>query len=143
MINEINVKIKKLHPEAKIPVIGTYNSAGFDFFSVQEETLKPGETKIINTGVALEIPEGKTLLLFDRSGMATKSMHRFGGVIDSDYRGEIKFVLCNFSGKEYKINKGDRIGQGIIQDYYKPVFEETEKFSDSERGENWNNSTGR
>ncbi|MFQ5531951.1 MAG: dUTP diphosphatase [Candidatus Nanoarchaeia archaeon] len=142
-LNIIKVKIKKIHPDAKIPTLGTKHSAGFDIYSIEDYALQPGETKAIKTGIAMEIPEGKVLLIWDRSGMGVKGIHRFSGVGDSDFRGEYRVVLCNHTKTPYEIKKGDRICQGIIQDYYKPEFEEVEELGESERGENWNNSTGR
>lgn len=142
-LQPIKVKIKKLHPDAKIPLLGTKNAAGFDIYSVEDCTLQPGETKAIHTGIALEVPEGKATFIWDRSGMGFKGIHRFAGLIDSDYRGEFKLVLHNSTKEPYHIKKGDRIAQGVIQDYYTPEFEEVSELLDSKRGEGWNSSTGR
>lgn len=143
MINPLKIKIKKLHPDAKIPVFGSYNAAGFDIYSIEDYELQPGEVHAISTGIAFEIPEGKVLLIWDRSGLGFKGVHRFSGVIDSDYRGELKIVLCNHSKLSYKINKGDRICQGIIQDYYKPEFIEVNELSETKRGDGRFGSTGK
>lgn len=140
---EIKVKIKKLHPDAKIPTLGTEDSAGFDIYSIEEIKLMPRETKSIPTGIAMELPKGKVCFIWDRSGMGSKGIHRFAGLIDSDYRGEIKIVLNNNSEQEFKISKGDRIAQAVIQDYYKPEFEETSELSGSERGDGGFGHTGR
>jgi len=139
----LEIKIKKLNSDAKIPTYGTEHAAGFDIYSIEEYTLKPGETYAVKTGIAMEVPHGKCLLIWDRSGMGFKGIHRFAGLIDSDYRGEIKIVLHNSKKEDYKIEKGDRIAQGIIQDYYKIKFIEVDELSDTKRGEGWNNSTGR
>lgn len=142
-LNPIKVKVKKLHIDTKIPIFGSYNAAGFDIYSVEDYELMPGETHAIATGLAFEIPEGKVLLIWDRSGMGFKGIHRFSGVIDSDYRGELKIVLCNHSKVPYKIVKGDRICQGVIQDYYKPVFEEVSELAETSRGGSGFGSTGK
>jgi len=142
-INSIKVKIKKLHPDAKIPTYSKHHSAGFDLYSIEDKIIPADETAIVKTGIALEIPEGKVVCLWDRSGMGVKSQHRFSGVLDSDYRGEYNIVLHNHKRESYEIKKGDRIVQGIIQDYYKAEFEEVLELEDSERRENWNSSTGR
>ncbi len=142
-LQPIKVKIKKLHPDAKIPLLGTEHAAGFDFYSIEDCELNPGETKAIHSGITMEIPEGKAVFLWDRSGMGFKGIHRFAGLIDSDYRGEFNIILCNHTKEPYHIKKGDRIAQGVIQDYYTPEFEEVDELEDSKRGEAWNSSTGR
>jgi dUTP pyrophosphatase len=141
-VKKISVKVKKLHPDAKIPTSGSEHAAGFDLYSCEECTLAPGEFKKISTGIAVEIPGGKVLLLWDRSGMGSKGIHRFAGVIDSDYRGEIKVVLCNHTQELFHINTGDRIVQGVIQDYYKAEFQEVIELSSTERGEKGFGSSG-
>jgi len=142
-IQKIKIKFKKLHPDAKIPTLSTEHAAGFDIYSVEDYILQPGETYAIHSGIAMEIPQGKAVFIWDRSGMGFKGIHRFAGLIDSDYRGEFNIVICNHTKEPYVIKKHDRIAQGVIQDYYTPEFEEVENLEDSERGENWNNSTGR
>lgn len=138
----IKVKVKKLHPDAKIPVQGTPNSAGFDLFTIEDYELAPGETHAFPTGLSIELPEGKVCFFWDRSGMGFKGIHRFAGVIDSDYRGEYKVILNNSTKLPFKVNKGDKIAQGVIQDYYKPDFEEVEELSDTQRGTGGFGSTG-
>lgn len=142
-LQPLKIKVKKLHPEAKIPTLSTPNAAGFDFYSVEDKILLPGETYPIKTGIVIEIPEGKVLHNWDRSGMGMKGLKIHGGVIDSDYRGEIHAILHNGSNEPREIKKGDRVCQGIIIDYYKPEFEEVTELSDSKRGADWNSSTGR
>ena len=143
MINTIKIKIKRLHPDAKIPTYSKEHAAGFDLYAAEEYTLLPGETYAVHSGISMEIPEGKLVEIWDRSGMGFKGIHRLGGVIDSDYRGEFNIILCNHTKGPFQINKGDRIAQGIIKDYYKAEFEEVQELSDSQRGANWNSSTGR
>ena len=143
MINKIHVKVKKLHPDAKIPTSGTEHAAGFDLYSIEDYELQPGETYAVKTGIVMEIPEGKAVFIWDRSGMGFKGIHRFAGLIDSDYRGEFKIIINNSTKNIFKINKGDRIAQGVMQDYYKAEFEEVNELSETKRGEGWNSSTGK
>lgn len=142
MVDIIKVKIKKLNSDAKIPFLATEHSAGFDLYSVEDYELHAGETKAISTGIAMEIPEGKCYQIWDRSGMGFKGIHRFAGLIDSDYRGEFKIVLFNSTKQAFKISKGDRIAQVIITDYYKPEFEEVSELSETKRGEGRFGSSG-
>ncbi len=142
-LNPIKIKIKKLHPDAKIPTLSTPNAAGFDLYAIEDKIIQPHETYPVQTGIAVEIPEGKVLHIWDRSGMGFKGLSIHGGVIDSDYRGEIKAILCNHNNHPIEIKKEDRICQGVIIDYYTPKFKEVNNLEDSKRGENWNSSTGR
>ena len=142
-INPVKIKVKKIHPDAKIPTSGSFNSAGFDIYSIEDYEFQPGEVHAVSTGIALEFEEGKACFIWDRSGMGFKGMHRFAGLLDSDYRGEYKIVLCNHTKNVFKINKGDRICQGVIQDYYKGEFIEVDELSDTSRGTGGFGSTGR
>ncbi len=142
-LQPIKIKIKKLHPDAKTPTISTPDAAGFDLYSIEDKILSPNETYPIKTGIIIEIPEGKVLHIWDRSGMGMKGLKIHGGVIDSDYRGQINVIMHNSSNQPKEIKKGDRIAQGIIIDYYTPEFKVVEELSDSQRGQNWNSSTGR
>jgi len=142
VLKKVKVKVKKIHPDAKVPFNATEHAAGFDLYSVEEVILQPGETKAIPTGLSIELPEGIVCLFWDRSGMGFKGIHRFAGVIDSDYRGEYKVILFNSTKEPFKIEKGDRIVQAIIQDYHTPEFIEVENLSDTERGEGGFGSSG-
>ena len=143
MVNKIPVKIKKLYSDAKLPFYSTEYAAGFDLYSIIDYELKSGETKTIPTGITIEIPEGKVCLIWDRSGLGSKGIHRFAGVIDSDYRGEIKIVLHNHTNQPFEIKKGDRIAQAIIQDYYRAEFELIDNLSETQRGELGFGSSGK
>jgi len=141
MLQKISVKIKLLNSNAKIPTYGNEYSAGFDIYSSEDSIIYPRETKMICTGISVEIPEGKVCFIWDRSGMGSKGIHKFAGVIDSDYRGEFKIILHNSTSQPFKIKKGDRIAQGVIQDYYQANFIESE-LSETLRGEGSFGSTG-
>lgn len=142
-IQKVTLKIKRLHPDAKIPTQGSEFSAGFDLYSVEDYEFQPGETHAIPTGLSIELPEGKACFFWDRSGMGFKGIHRFAGLIDSDYRGEYKVILFNSKKNTFKICKGDRVAQGVIQDYYKPEFIETNELSETQRGTGGFGSTGK
>ncbi len=135
----MNVKIKKVHPDAKLPVYSTSGSAGFDFFSIEDIEVKKGNPKIIRTGLQAEIPFGYVLLLFSRSGHGFKKDIRLSncvGIIDSDFRSEIMIKLIqdeNELSESFKIISGDRISQGIIIPYPKISFEEVDELSITER----------
>lgn len=145
----IKVNYKKLNPLAKVPSYGSEFAAGADLYACTDgETIKfaPGETKMIHTGIALEIPEGYAGLVYARSGIATKrglAPANKVGVIDSDYRGEIMVSLYNHSDQEQTISDSERIAQLVITPFLSVEYIETKELSDTQRGEGGFGSTGK
>ena len=142
------VKVKKLSPNARLPVYGTAFSAGADLCACLDEpvTLQPGETRLISIGISMEIPTGYAGLVFARSGLATKrnlAPANKVGVIDSDYRGEFFVPLHNHGAVPQTIEHGERIAQMILTPYLTAKFIEAETLSDTVRGEGGFGSTGR
>ena len=145
----MNVRIKKLSEKATIPTYGTPYAAGADLYACLDEavSINPGETKMVGTGVAMEIPDGYVGLVFARSGLACKkglAPANKVGVIDSDYRGEIKVALHNHngSGDALVVENNERIAQISIVPYLKAEFEEVETLEETDRGEKGFGSTG-
>lgn len=139
------VKFTKLHEKAIMPSRGSAYAAGYDLYSVDNVILMPGDTKKINIGIALEIPNGYYGGIYARSGLATKQGLRLAnsvGVIDSDYRGPIIVALHNDSHLVRSVSAGDRIAQLIISPYATVNFEMVESLSDTNRGEGGFGSTG-
>lgn len=144
----MKVRIKKLLPGALLPTYGSPYSAGADLYACIEGsmTFAPGQTQMVHTGIALEIPMGYAGLIYARSGLASKrglAPANKVGVIDCDYRGEIMVALHNHSDKEQTILDGERIAQLVITPYYTAEFELAEELSDTVRGEGGFGSTGR
>ena len=142
---KISVKIKKLSPEAIVPTYGTQYSAGADLYALKGEIIPPGQTKLIHTGISVEIPKGLVGLIFARSGLATKrglAPANKVGVIDSDYRGEIMVSVYNQSPVEQKIEDGERIAQISFMPYYSADFELCDELENTARGEGGFGSTG-
>lgn len=143
-----NVPIKKLSPDATLPTYGSEYAAGADLYACIAEpvTFEPGETKLIPTGLAMEIPAGYAGLIYARSGLASKkglAPANKVGVIDADYRGEIMVALHNHSKNTTSIEPQERIAQLVITPYLTACFQETETLSDTVRGEGGFGSTGR
>lgn len=133
------LKIKKLDEKAIIPTYGTEYSAGADLYALLDEDLeiKPGETVMIKTGLAMAIPTGYAGLIYARSSLGSKkglAPANKVGVIDSDYRGEIKVPLFNQSKETQIISKNERIAQIIFTPYLKVNFQETNELDDTTRG---------
>ena len=104
------LRIKKLDPRAFVPTKGSEHAAGYDLYSIDKLTIPAREKQLISTGISMSIPIGNYGRVAPRSGLAAKNFIDVGaGVIDADYRGEVKVLLFNFSDKEFEINVGDRI----------------------------------
>lgn len=143
----MNVKIKKLNPDAKIPAYGSSYAAGADLFAcIQEDiAIAPQETVMIPTGFAMELPVGYAGFIYARSGLASKrglAPANKVGVVDCDYRGEVKVALHNHGNVEQTISCGERIAQLVIAPYITAEFEEAEELSSTDRGEGGFGSTG-
>lgn len=128
---------------AVIPKYDHSDDAGFGIYSIEEKVLKPMEYYAVATGISSEIPNGYFVSIRDRSSMAIKGLHVMGGVIDAGYRGEWKIIMINLSDSDYKIQMGDKIAQGILQNAKQPKVELVDDLSDSSRGEKGFGSTGR
>ena len=140
----MKVKIKKTHPNGKIPTYATDGSGAFDFYSAEDVMVESGKVCAINLGVAMEIPQGHVMLLFPRSSIGKNTWLRMAnsvGVIDSDYRGTIH-ALYEDAWCGHTVFTEDRIAQGIIVPIPKVEFEEVEELSTTERGEGGFGSTG-
>ena len=141
------INIKKLSEDAVIPTYATECSAGADLYACINDVLKimPGESKFINTGIAMEIPNGYAGFIYARSGLASKkglAPANKVAVIDSDYRGEIIVVLHNHSNEERYIEPGERIAQLVIAPFLQGEFNEVLELSDTSRGNGGFGSTG-
>lgn len=115
----IEVKVKKLHPNAIVPRYMTEHAAGMDLFTVADEpaVLAPGERALLPTGLAMEIPPGYEGQVRPRSGLALKkgiALVNSPGTIDADYRGEIGIIIINHGNEAVEIMPGDRVAQLII-----------------------------
>ena len=166
----LTVKIKRLHPDAVIPKYAHAGDSGFDLVAVEDVAIKPGETVLVKTGLAFEIPAGYELQVRPRSGITLKTKLRVQlGTVDAGYRGEIGVIVDNIAedpfenvvpylshidGNDYRtdgeiypnetyiIRKGDKIAQGVIAPIQQAEFIEVDELSDNERGAGGFGSTG-
>ncbi len=144
----MKVELKKLTTTAIIPERGSVSAAGYDLFAdVSEDVeIKPHETKMIGTGVAIAIPEGYFGGVYARSGLSYKEGLRPAnctGVIDSDYRGEIKVTVHNDSNDTRIVKPGQKMAQLVIQPYLSVEFDEVEELDETQRGQGGFGSTGK
>lgn len=145
----IEVKIEQLE-EAKdlqLPKYMSSGAAGMDLYAnvTEEVTLSPGEIKLISTGIKIALPEGYEAQIRPRSGLALK--HGIGfpnspGTIDADYRGEIKVIMTNWGKEDFKINRGDRIAQMVINKVEIAKWQLVPSLDETERGEGGFGHTG-
>ena len=148
MVQKAQINIKKLSDAAVVPTYGSDYSAGADLYACLDAPVNigPGETFLVKTGIAMEIPEGYAGLIYARSGLATRkglAPANKVGVVDSDYRGEIMVSLHNHSSEVQEILPGERIAQMVITPFIQGLFNVVEELSDTARGTGGFGSTGR
>jgi dUTP pyrophosphatase len=144
---KIEVAFSKVSPKAKMPVYQTEGAAAADLCAHldAEVSIPAGGVKVIDTGIRIALPSDRCAFVLSRSGLAAKS-HVFvlnsPGLIDADYRGEIKVILCNASGVPFRVQDGDRIAQLMIAPASQMLLTEVETLDETERGEGGLGSTG-
>ena len=148
-MNDMELKIKKLRDNARIPKRATDGAAGMDLYACISEsiTLNPGQLAVIPTGIAIELPDNTcAAFLYARSGLGVKHgicLSNGVGVIDSDYRGEVCAGLCNVSDKPYVIEPGERVAQMVIAPVLTPEIVEVDELGSTDRREGGFGSTGK
>lgn len=143
----MKVNIKKLNENAIIPAYGSRYAAGADLYACIESdvVINPHQTVVIPTGIALELPEGLAGLIYARSGLATKkglAPANKVGVVDCDYRGEVKVALHNHSAVAQTVAVGERVAQLVITPYVTAEFVAVEELTETGRGAGGFGSTG-
>ena len=144
----MEIKLKKLNDSAKIPERGSDYAAGYDLFAnISEATeILPHETKLIGTGISVAVPTGYFGGIFARSGLSSKEGLRPAncvGVVDSDYRGEVKVALHNDSETVRTIVPDQKIAQFVVVPFLTVEFDEVAELDDTDRGEGGFGSTGK
>ena len=147
MPTPIAMNIKKLNERATVPTYGSEFAAGADLYAAEEArvVIEPGQTKLIHTGIAMEIPTGLVGLIYARSGLASKrglAPANKVGVIDSDYRGEVMVALHNHSTVPQTVEPHERIAQIVFAPYVPAAFTVVDTLEDTVRGEGGFGSTG-
>lgn len=139
----MNLHIKKVHPNAKIPTFAHNTDAGMDLYTVESITILPLERVQIKTGIAMEIPNGYVGLIWDKSGLShKKGLKTLGGVVDAGYRGEVMVGVVNLSTEPIMFETGDKVAQMLIQKVEHLEIVEVENLNDADRGTGAFGSTG-
>jgi dUTP pyrophosphatase len=143
LFSSMELHIKKLHPDAKLPTYAHPGDAGMDLYVTREVTILPMELIQVETGVAMAIPYGYVGLVWDKSGLSNKfGLKVMGGVFDTGYRGEILVGILNTSQNPYTFHVGDKVAQMLIQEVTQPTLIEVAELDDTVRGEGRFGSTG-
>ncbi len=139
----MQLKIKKLKDDAKLPTYAHPGDVGMDLYSMETITLAPGEHHIFDHGFALEFPTGYAAIVKDKSSISKAGLHTMGGVFDAGYRGEYNTHLVNLSETSYTVEKGDKVSQLILYPVAIAEIEVVDELTDSSRGTGRFGSTGK
>ncbi len=141
----IPLRIRKLDPSADVPSYAHPGDAGLDLCSAEDLALEPGERAMVSTGFAMALPEGYAAFVQPRSGLAARSgvsIVNTPGLIDCHYRGEVKVILVNLGSEPFRVKRGDRIAQMVVQRVETARVEVVEELDETARGEGGFGSTG-
>ena len=139
----MSLKVVKLHPDATLPTRGTPYAAGLDLYTLKEILIEENSCAMVETGIAVSIPEGYYGRIAPRSGVSVRTgLVVNAGVVDSDYRGELKVVFNNFTDSKVTFCKGDKIAQLILEKIGMFEVEEVASLNNTERGAGGFGSTG-
>ena len=141
--SSIPLLIQKLSPSATIPTRGSAHAAGYDIYASTPTTISAKNKALVSTSIAIAVPPGTYGRIAPRSGLASKHFLDTGaGVIDADYRGEVKVLLFNFSDTDYEVKQGERVAQLVLERIVTPDVVEVETLEVSMRGAGGFGSTG-
>jgi dUTP pyrophosphatase len=137
------LSFKRLDPKATLPTRGSSEAAGLDMFSIEDVVVEPKQRSLVRTGLAVAIPEGYYGRIAPRSGLATqKGLDVLAGVIDSDYRGEVRCLLFNTGDEVINLPAQSKICQLLIEKIITPSAVWSDEISDTDRGSGGFGSTG-
>lgn len=142
-MTKVYMEVKLLNENAKLPSYGSIGAAGMDISSCEDIIIYPRSRRVVHTGIAVSIPFGYELQVRSRSGLAFKNLVTvFPGTIDSDYRGEIKVLVDNYSNERFFISKGMRVAQMVLNKIDQAHIVKVDALNKTERGEKGFGSTG-
>ena len=136
------MKVKKLHPDALLPRRSHPTDSGADLFALERTVLPPRAVTNVHTGVAVELPEGTSGIIWGKSSVESKGVKAMAGLVDAPYRGELIVCMYNLNDTEFVFEKGQKVAQLVVLPTLYPDFEEAEELSDTARGAGGFGSTG-
>ena len=144
MIVSMEIKVKKLHPEAKLPSYAHSGDAGMDLYALEDAEVLPGQVAKVRSGLSFELPEGHVGLCWDKSGVsANHKIKTLSGVLDAGYRGELLMCVINLGSEAHIFNKGDKVLKMLIQKVEHPEIIEVSELTETARGDGGFGSTGK
>ena len=136
------MKVKKLHPDALLPHRAHPTDSGADLFAVERTVLPPHAITKVHTGVAIELPENTSGIIWGKSSVESKAIKAMAGLVDAPYRGELIVCMYNLNDTEFVFEKGQKVAQLVVLPTLYPSFEEAEELTDTSRGDGGFGSTG-
>ncbi|WP_424244803.1 dUTP pyrophosphatase [Elusimicrobium posterum] len=136
------IKVKKLNPDAKLPLRAHDTDSGADLFALEKTILAPRAVTHVHTGIAIELPDNTSGLVWGKSSVESKGIKAMAGLIDHPYRGEIIICMYNLNETEFVFEKGQKVAQLVVMPTLYPSFSEAADLSDTKRGEGGFGSTG-
>jgi len=144
-VKKVKVQLKRLNPEAKGLCYAHPGDSGVDLYAVEDHLIKPGERKLIGTGISISVPKGYEAQVRPKSGLAANhgvTVLNTPGTVDSGYRGEVKVIAINLGEQTYTVEKGKKIAQMVFCKVEEAEIEDVEELDDTTRGEGGFGSTG-
>lgn len=144
--SDLTIKYQKLHPKAKSPTRATPGAAGYDIYSLEEVRIRPGQTKLLRTGLAMEIPKDYFTMIAPRSSLCLKQhldMPQSVGICDEDFVGEYMVVYRNIGQETVVIKEGEKFAQLVFIKYSSAQFTEVNKLKTTKRGSGKFGSSGK
>ena len=140
---KVTVKIKLLHPDAKLPRLAYRGDACYDICALEDTIIPAGKSKLVRSGFASEVSEDWEIQLRPRSHQSYDTYLPSFATLDSNYRGDCGPLLHNFSDKDYQVKRGDRVAQMAVRPIPRVTFKVVDELSQSERGERGFGSSGK
>ena len=136
------MKVKKLTPQALLPRRAHPTDSGADLFAVERTVLPPHAITHVHTGVAVELPEGTSGIIWGKSSVESKGIKAMAGLVDAPYRGELIVCMYNLNDTQFVFEQGQKVAQLVVLPTLYPDIEEAQELSDTERGAGGFGSTG-
>lgn len=136
------MNVKKLHPQALLPRRAHPTDSGADLFALERTVLPPRAITYIHTGIAVELPEGTSGIIWGKSSVESKGIKAMAGLVDAPYRGELIVCMYNLNETEFVFEAGQKVAQLVVLPTLYPSFEEVTELSDTQRGSGGFGSTG-
>lgn len=137
------IKVKKLAPEAKLPLRAHETDSGADLFALNRTVLPPRAVTNVHTGVCIELPDNTSGIIWGKSSVESKGIKAMAGLVDAPYRGELIVCMYNLNDTEYVFEAGQKVAQLVVLPTLYPAFEPAPELTDTARGSGGFGSTGK